>query len=60
MKAERYLLIVIDLLNDYFRQHSSLAAQRDQLAASVNRLATAFRQAQQPLSFGFARNSPQT
>ena len=49
MKAERYLLIVIDLLNDYFRQHSSLAAQRDQLVASVNRLATAFRQAQQPI-----------
>lgn len=49
MKAERYLLIVIDLLNDYFRQHSSLAVQRAQLVASVNRLATAFRQAQQPI-----------
>ena len=49
MQAAKYLLLVIDLLNDYFRQHSSLAAQRDQLVASVNRLATAFRQARQPV-----------
>jgi nicotinamidase-related amidase len=47
MRAAKYLLVVIDLLNDYFRQHSPLAAQRGQLVASVNRLAAAFRQAQQ-------------
>src|SRR5262245_10466607 len=49
MQAAKYLLLVIDLLNDYFRQHARLAAQRDQLAGSVNRLAAAFRQAQQPV-----------
>jgi nicotinamidase-related amidase len=49
MQAARYLLLVIDLLNDYFRQHAHLAAQRGQLVASVNRLAAAFRQAQQPV-----------
>jgi hypothetical protein len=28
MQAAKYLLLVIDLLNDYFRQHARLAAQR--------------------------------
>jgi nicotinamidase-related amidase len=49
MQAAKYLLLVIDLLNDYFRQQAPLAAQRDQLAAAVNRLAAAFRQARQPI-----------
>ena len=49
MQATKYLLLVIDLLNDYFRQPSPLAAQRDQLAASVNRLAASFRKARQPI-----------
>ena len=49
MQAARYLLLVIDLLNDYFRQQGPLAARRDQLVASVNRLAAAFRQAGQPI-----------
>jgi nicotinamidase-related amidase len=44
-----YLLLVIDLLNDFFRQHPRLAAQRGQLVASVNRLAAAFRRARQPV-----------
>ena len=44
-----YLLLVIDLLNDYFRRQPCLAAQRGQLVASVNQLATSFRQAQQPI-----------
>jgi nicotinamidase-related amidase len=43
MQAAKYLLLVIDLLNDYFRQQAPLAARRDQLVASVNRLAAAFR-----------------
>ena len=47
--AAKYLLLVIDLLNDYFRQQAPLAAQRDPLVASVNRLAAAFRQARQPV-----------
>ena len=49
MQTAKYVLLVIDLLNDYFRQHARLAAQRGQLVTSVNRLATAFRQAQQPV-----------
>jgi nicotinamidase-related amidase len=49
MQATKYLLLVIDLLNDYFRPQTPLAAQRDQLAASVNRLVAAFRQARQPI-----------
>ena len=49
MQSAKYLLLVIDLLNDYFRQHAPLAAQRGQLVASVNRLAAAFRQAEQPV-----------
>jgi len=49
MPTAKYLLLVIDLLNDYFRQHVRLAAQRSQLVASVNRLAAAFRQTQQPV-----------
>ena len=49
MQATKYLLLVIDLLNDYFRQQAPLAAQRDQLVASVNRLAAAFRLARQPI-----------
>jgi nicotinamidase-related amidase len=49
MQRANYLLLVIDLLNDYFRQHARLAAQRDQITAAVNRLAAAFRQCQQPV-----------
>jgi nicotinamidase-related amidase len=45
----RFVLLVIDLLNDYFRLHSTLAAQRTQLVGSVNRLAAGFRQYQQPI-----------
>jgi nicotinamidase-related amidase len=49
MQSAKYLLLVIDLLNDYFRQQAPLAEQRGQLVASVNRLAAAFRQARQPI-----------
>lgn len=43
------LLLVIDLLNDFFRQDDRLAAQRSQLATSVNQLTAAFREVQQPI-----------
>jgi nicotinamidase-related amidase len=49
MERPKYLLLVIDLLNDYFRQHTCQATPRSRLVASVNRLAAAFRQAQQPV-----------
>ena len=49
MQATKYLLLVIDLLNDYFHQQAPLATQRSQLVASVNRLAASFRKASQPI-----------
>lgn len=49
MQSATYALIVIDLLNDYFRQPGLLADQRGELVASVNRLAAAFRHARQPV-----------
>src|SRR5262245_47360841 len=49
MQKGKYLLLVIDLLNDYFRQQAPLAAHRSHLVASVNGLAAAFRQARQPI-----------
>jgi nicotinamidase-related amidase len=48
MQTATYVLLVIDLLNDYFRQ-PPLAAQREHLVSSVNRLAAAFRQAGRPI-----------
>ena len=37
-------LLIIDMLNDFFRQHARLAEQRTLLVASINTLAEAFRQ----------------
>jgi len=48
MHTATYVLLVIDLLNDYFRQ-LPLAAHREHLVNSVNRLTAAFRQAGQPI-----------
>jgi nicotinamidase-related amidase len=45
----RAALLVIDMLNDFFRQHAHLAAQRARLVASVNALAAAFRERGQPV-----------
>jgi nicotinamidase-related amidase len=36
-------LLIIDMLNDFFQQHSHLAEQRSSLVASINVLARAFR-----------------
>jgi len=49
MQTATHVLLVIDLLNDYFRPETPLAAQRGQLVAAVNRLAAAFRRARQPV-----------
>jgi nicotinamidase-related amidase len=49
MRTVQYLLLVIDLLNDYFRQQVLLAARRQELVASVNSLVADFRQARQPI-----------
>jgi len=42
-------LLIIDMLNDFFRQHARLAEQRPQLVASINTLAEAFRHHGQPV-----------
>jgi nicotinamidase-related amidase len=45
----RTALLIIDMLNDFFRQHARLAEQRPHLVASVNTLAEAFRHHGQPV-----------
>ena len=42
-------LLVIDMLNDFFRRHARLAEQRSQLVASINMLTESFRQHNQPI-----------
>ena len=42
-------LLIIDMLNDFFRQHGSLAEQRPRLVASINTLVEAFREHGQPV-----------
>lgn len=51
-------LLIIDMLNDFFRQHARLAEQRTRLVASINTLAEAFRHHGQPILCGSGRNSP--
>ena len=45
----RMALLIIDMLNDFFRQHARLAEQRPRLVAAVNALAEAFREHGQPV-----------
>lgn len=45
----RMTLIIIDMLNDFFRQHARLAEQRPELVASINTLTESFRQHDQPV-----------
>lgn len=42
-------LLVIDMLNDFFRQHAVLAACRNELVKSTNQLISAFRAHAQPV-----------
>ena len=42
-------LLIIDMLNDFFRQHARLAEQRARLVASINALVEAFRHHGQPI-----------
>jgi len=42
-------LIIIDMLNDFFRQHTHLARQRPRLVGAINMLADAFRYHNQPV-----------
>jgi nicotinamidase-related amidase len=42
-------LLVIDMLNDFFRQHASLEARRDELVGSINQITSAFRAHTQPV-----------
>jgi nicotinamidase-related amidase len=41
--------LVIDMLNDFFRQHAALAACRNELVKSTNQLISAFRAYAQPV-----------
>jgi nicotinamidase-related amidase len=36
-------LLIIDMLNDFFRQHTNLAKQRSQLVTAINTLTKSFR-----------------
>jgi maleamate amidohydrolase len=45
----RMTLLVIDMLNDFFRHHAHLAEQRRCLVFSINTLAEAFRHHDQPV-----------
>lgn len=45
----RMALLIIDMLNDFFRQHAHLAEQRPRLVESINELAEAFRHHGQPV-----------
>lgn len=45
----RTTLLVIDMLNDFFRQHAHLAGQRPRLVAGINSLAASFRRHGQPV-----------
>ena len=45
----RMALLIIDMLNDFFRQHANLAEQCPRLVASINTLAEAFRHYGQPV-----------
>jgi len=42
-------LLIIDMLNDFFRQHAHLAEQRTRLTAATNTLVVAFRDHGQPV-----------
>lgn len=45
----RMTFLIIDMLNDFFRQHPRLAEQRTHLVASINMLIESFRQHDQPI-----------
>ena len=45
----RMTLLIIDMLNDFFQQHSHLGEQRSSLALSINTLVRAFRAHAQPV-----------
>ena len=42
-------LLIVDMLNDFFRQHTPLAERRAQLVAAINTLASSFRKHDQPI-----------
>lgn len=42
-------LLIIDMLNDFFRQHTNLAKQRSQLVTAINTLTKSFRDHDQPV-----------
>jgi maleamate amidohydrolase len=49
MTRPTYVFLIIDMLNDFFRQHATLAAQRTQLVSAINSVARTFREYRQPI-----------
>jgi len=47
--AQGFVFIVVDVLNDFFAQHASLASQRRRLVDSLNRLTKEFRRYNHPI-----------
>jgi nicotinamidase-related amidase len=43
MERPEFVLLVVDMLNDYFRQHTTLSTQQPQLVDAINRLTRTFR-----------------
>jgi nicotinamidase-related amidase len=45
----KFVLLVVDMLNDFFEQHPTLSAQRTNLVSAINGLARTFRRYRQPI-----------
>jgi maleamate amidohydrolase len=45
----RFVLIVVDMLNDFFRQHGALDAQKPGLVRAINEAVRVFRLHKQPI-----------
>jgi len=45
----KFVLLVVDMLNDFFEQHSTLSAQRTNLVSAINGLARTFRRYREPI-----------
>jgi nicotinamidase-related amidase len=49
LKKSKLLLLVVDMQNDFFRQHASLLARRSELVSAINRVTGAFRDRRLPV-----------
>ena len=49
IERPRFVLLVIDMLNDFFRRHTALAEKRPELVGAINQVTRWFRQQQLPI-----------